>query len=131
VKSDDVVGRVKTYEAIIKGQNIPDAGVPESFKVLLKELQSLGLDVSVLNNGEEVEIKESSEYGNTDFRSVMDDDKPYKRESNRELAAGGFSTQVVNDQTQDFEEEEMSDDDGYEGDDYEEDSYDDGSEEDF
>ncbi|MCF0145332.1 MAG: DNA-directed RNA polymerase subunit beta, partial [Eubacterium sp.] len=74
VKSDDVVGRVKTYEAIIKGENIPDPGVPESFKVLLKELQSLGLDVRVLkDNGQEVKIMESVDYGNTSFRSMMED----------------------------------------------------------
>ena len=115
VKSDDVVGRVKTYESIIKGQNIPDAGVPESFKVLLKELQSLGLDVSVLKDGEEVEIKESSEYGNTDFRSIMmDDEKNSVRESKKELAAGGFATQRFNDEGElvddedEFEEEDDS-----------------------
>ena len=63
VKSDDVVGRVKTYEAIIKGENIPEPGIPESFKVLLKELQSLGLDVSVLrDDGTEVEIGENVDY---------------------------------------------------------------------
>ena len=74
VKSDDVVGRVKTYEAIIKGENIPEPGVPESFKVLLKELQALALDVRVLDaDNNEVEIKESTEYGNTDFRSIMED----------------------------------------------------------
>jgi hypothetical protein len=61
----------------------------------------------------------------------MDDDKPYKRESSKELAAGGFTTQIVNDQTQEFEDEEMPEDDGYEGDGYEDDSFDDGSEEDF
>ncbi|MGX8701477.1 DNA-directed RNA polymerase subunit beta [Caproiciproducens sp.] len=60
VKSDDVVGRVKTYEAIVKGQNIPKPGVPESFKVLIKELQSLGLDVKVLNqNNEEIDLKQN------------------------------------------------------------------------
>ncbi|MCL2372368.1 MAG: DNA-directed RNA polymerase subunit beta [Defluviitaleaceae bacterium] len=64
VKSDDIVGRVKTYEAIVKGENIPEPGVPESFKVLLKELQALSLDVKVLTaNDEEVEIKESVEEG--------------------------------------------------------------------
>ena len=58
VKSDDVVGRVKTYEAIVKGQNIPKPGVPESFKVLIKELQSLALDVKVLDsNNEEVDLQ--------------------------------------------------------------------------
>ena len=60
VKSDDVVGRVKTYEAIVKGQNIPKPGVPESFKVLIKELQSLGLDVKVLDaNNEEIDLKQN------------------------------------------------------------------------
>jgi len=61
VKSDDVVGRVKTYEAIVKGENIPEPGVPESFKVLIKELQSLGLDVKLYNDNEELEIKEHVE----------------------------------------------------------------------
>ena len=62
VKSDDTAGRVKTYEAIVKGQNIPTPGVPESFKVLIKELQSLGLDIRVLDKeNHEVHIKESSE----------------------------------------------------------------------
>ena len=68
VKSDDVIGRVKTYEAIIKGENIPEPGIPESFKVLLKELQSLGLDVRVLrDDNTEVEIMETSDMGETDF----------------------------------------------------------------
>ena len=61
VKSDDVVGRVKTYEAIVKGENIPEPGVPESFKVLIKELQSLGLDVRLYDNDKELEIKENVE----------------------------------------------------------------------
>ena len=73
VKSDDVVGRVKTYEAIIKGDNIPEPGIPESFKVLLKELQSLGLDVRVLReDNTEVEIMEASDYGETDLRSIIE-----------------------------------------------------------
>jgi DNA-directed RNA polymerase subunit beta len=68
VKSDDVVGRVKTYEAIIKGENIPEPGIPESFKVLLKELQSLALDVRVLrDDNTEVEIMETVDYGETDL----------------------------------------------------------------
>ena len=67
VKSDDVVGRVKTYEAIIKGDNIPEPGVPESFKVLLKEFQSLALDVKVLDeNASEVEIRENLDGGDVD-----------------------------------------------------------------
>ena len=62
VKSDDIVGRVKTYEKIVKGENIPSPGVPESFKVLMKELQSIGLDVRILNeNGDEVVLKELDE----------------------------------------------------------------------
>ena len=79
VKSDDVVGRVKTYEAIIKGDNIPEPGIPESFKVLLKELQSLGLDVRVLrDDNTEVEIMETIDYGDTDYRYEMEgDDKNY------------------------------------------------------
>lgn len=64
VKSDDVVGRVKTYEAIVKGENVPEPGVPESFKVLVKELQSLGLDVRLYSeNNEELELKENIEEG--------------------------------------------------------------------
>ena len=64
VKSDDVVGRVKTYEAIVKGENIPEPGVPESFKVLIKELQSLGLDIRLYSeNNEELELKEHVEEG--------------------------------------------------------------------
>ena len=83
VKSDDVVGRVKTYEAIIKGENIPEPGVPESFKVMLKELQSLGLDVRVYDeNQNEVEIMETVDYTETDFRAEMDDSKyDYNKES--------------------------------------------------
>ncbi len=79
VKSDDVVGRVKTYEAIIKGDNIPEPGIPESFKVLLKELQSLGLDVRVLReDNTEVEIMETIDYGDTDYRyEIEGDDKNY------------------------------------------------------
>jgi len=92
VKSDDVVGRVKTYEAIIKGENIPDAGIPESFKVLLKELQSLGLDVRVLrDDNTEVEIKETIDYGNTDMRSIIEGDTSYLNSEN--LAGGGYLTQ--------------------------------------
>ena len=77
-KSDDVVGRVKTYEAIIKGENIPTPGVPESFKVLLKELQSLGLDVRLLDEeGEEVEIAEDTDYGNTDINALINSDRVF------------------------------------------------------
>jgi len=75
VKSDDVVGRVKTYEAIIKGDNIPEPGIPESFKVLLKEFQSLALDVRVLkDDNTEVEIRESIDYGNEDLTPMIEGD---------------------------------------------------------
>ncbi len=93
VKSDDVVGRVKTYEAIIKGDNIPEPGIPESFKVLLKELQSLCLDVRVLReDNTEVQIMESIDYGNTDLRSVIEGDRRYN-DDNEAYGAHGFSKQ--------------------------------------
>ncbi|HBY72288.1 MAG TPA: DNA-directed RNA polymerase subunit beta, partial [Lachnospiraceae bacterium] len=75
VKSDDVTGRVKTYEAIIKGENISEPGIPESFKVLLKELQSLALDVTVLDeNGNEVKMTESIDYGDSDLTPLIEGD---------------------------------------------------------
>ena len=93
VKSDDVVGRVKTYEAIIKGDNIPEPGIPESFKVLLKELQSLGLDVKVLkDDNTEVEIMESIDYGDTDLRSVIEGDRKYNK-NEESFGSYGFSQQ--------------------------------------
>ena len=92
VKSDDVVGRVKTYEAIIKGENIPQSGVPESFKVLLRELQSLGLDVRVLrDNGEEVELKENVDDENLSMRSIIEGDRRYRDEEN--FAGAGYTRQ--------------------------------------
>ena len=99
VKSDDVVGRVKTYEAIIKGDNIPEPGIPESFKVLLKELQSLGLDVRVLrDDNTEVEIMETIDYGDTDYRYEMEgDDKNYDYDK------GSFSSMGY--QHQEFDED--------------------------
>ena len=98
VKSDDVVGRVKTYEAIIKGENIPEPGIPESFKVLLKELQSLGLDVRVLrDDNTEVKIMESVDYGNTSFRSIMEGDRYSSREDENNLGAYGFAKQEFHD----------------------------------
>ncbi len=94
VKSDDVLGRVKTYEAIIKGENIPEPGIPESFKVLLKELQSLGLDVRVLkDDGTEVEIAETVDFGDTDMRHILDDDRFYGGANEDEFKGNGFSTQ--------------------------------------
>ncbi len=93
VKSDDVVGRVKTYEAIIKGENIPEPGVPESFKVLLKELQSLALDVRVLrDDNTEVEIMENVDYGETDLRHIIEGDRKY-RDDNESFGAHGYTEQ--------------------------------------
>ncbi len=94
VKSDDVVGRVKTYEAIIKGDNIPAPGIPESFKVLLKELQSLGLDVKVLREDQtEVEIVESIDYGESDYRYEMEGEPgAYDREE-KGLGSMGYQKQ--------------------------------------
>ena len=124
VKSDDVIGRVKTYEAIIKGENIPEPGIPESFKVLLKELQSLALDVRVLkDDGSEVEIMENIDYGDTDMRHILDDDRRFAGTGNQEsFSSHGFQTQeLVDGEAQDVEEEQP------EGDDLEliEDSFDD------
>ena len=116
VKSDDVVGRVKTYEAIIKGENIPEPGIPESFKVLLKELQSLGLDVKVLkDDNTEVEIMESIDYGETDMRSIIEGDRKFRRDDGDEFQSHGFTAQeVVEDEgfvDIDQEDEEDEDDD--------------------
>ena len=94
VKSDDVVGRVKTYEAIIKGDNIPEPGVPESFKVLLKELQSLGLDVRVLRDDQtEVEIMETIDYSENEYRYELEGDSrnyDYEKDS---LGSMGYQKQ--------------------------------------
>ncbi len=95
VKSDDVVGRVKTYEAIIKGDNIPEPGVPESFKVLLKELQSLGLDVKVLkDDNTEVEIMETIDYGETDLHSIIEGDR--RRDMDESYDNMGYTRQEFN-----------------------------------
>ena len=94
VKSDDVIGRVKTYEAIIKGENIPEPGIPESFKVLLKELQSLGLDVRVLrDDNTEVEIMETSDMGETDFRSLIEGDRKYRNNDEDDFGKHGYTKQ--------------------------------------
>ena len=96
VKSDDVVGRVKTYEAIIKGENIPEPGIPESFKVLLKELQSLGLDVRVLrDDNTEVEIGENIDYSDTDLRSIIEGDRNYNQEES--FGSYGYQQQEFSD----------------------------------
>ena len=92
VKSDDLFGRVKTYEAIIKGENIPEPGIPESFKVLLKELQSLGLDVRVLDeNNEEVQIMESVDYGDTNLNHIIEGDRRYNNDE--DYGKHGYSKQ--------------------------------------
>lgn len=108
VKSDDVVGRVKTYEAIIKGDNIPEPGIPESFKVLLKELQSLGLDVRVLREDQtEVEIMETIDYGETDLHSIIEGDRRYNSE-NESYGEHGFSQQeFAGEELVDVEEDEF------------------------
>ena len=95
-KSDDVVGRVKTYEAIIKGENIPQPGIPESFKVLVKELQALALDVNVLDKDNNVvELKESIDYGETNFNAILNSDKNYSqnKEDSQSFEQAGFQTQ--------------------------------------
>ena len=98
VKSDDVVGRVKTYEAIIKGDNIPEPGIPESFKVLLKELQSLGLDVRVLRDDQtEVEIVETIDYGDTDYRYEMEGDRKNYDYEEEPLGHMGYQKQEFDD----------------------------------
>ena len=112
VKSDDVEGRVKTYEAIIKGENIPEPGIPESFKVLLKELQSLALDVRVLrDDNTEVEIMENVDYGETDLRHIIEGDRKY-RDENESFGDHGFSEkEFVGEELEDVEPEEEPDDD--------------------
>ena len=93
VKSDDVVGRVKTYEAIIKGENIPEPGIPESFKVLLKEMQSLGLDVQVQReDGTEVEMTENIDYGDTELRAMLEGDRRFNDQES--LASYGYQEQI-------------------------------------
>ena len=111
VKSDDVIGRVKTYEAIIKGENIPEPGIPESFKVLLKELQSLGLDVRVLrDDNTEVEILETVDMGETDFRSLIEGDRKY-RQDEENLGEHGYTAQEFQgEELVDVEEPEEDDD---------------------
>ena len=115
VKSDDVVGRVKTYEAIIKGDNIPEPGVPESFKVLLKELQSLGLDVRVLRDDQtEVEIMETIDYGENDYRYEIEGDSrnyDYEKDS---FGSMGYQKQEFDEDSgelvsSDEEEEDLAD----------------------
>ena len=132
VKSDDVVGRVKTYEAIIKGDNIPEPGIPESFKVLLKELQALGLDVRVLREDQtEVEIMETIDYGDIDYRYEMGDDRKYDDDYDRgSLGEMGYQAQEFDDESGELinsEDEEDDFDDVFESD-LEDEEYDGGDE---
>ena len=124
VKSDDVVGRVKTYEAIIKGENIPEPGVPESFKVLLKELQSLALDVRVLrDDNTEVKIMESVDYGETDLRHIIEGDRKY-RDENESFGDHGFTEkEFVGEELEDVEPDEEPDDSDLENLSFDDDDY--------
>ena len=124
VKSDDVVGRVKTYEAIIKGENIPEPGVPESFKVLLKELQSLALDVRVLrDDNTEVKIMESVDYGETDLRHIIEGDRKY-RDENESFGNHGFTEkEFVGEELEDVEPDEEPDDSDLENLSFDDDDY--------
>ena len=120
VKSDDIVGRVKTYEAIIKGENIPEPGIPESFKVLLKELQSLCLDVRVLrDDNTEVELTGSEDYGDTDLRSIIEGDRRYDRDQDSFESYGYQSKEFKDGELVDVEEDDYTDDGAL--DDYDED----------
>ena len=111
VKSDDVVGRVKTYEAIIKGENIPEPGVPESFKVLLKEMQSLGLDVQVLrDDGTEVEMAENIDYGDTELRAMLEGDRRFAPSEEPYAELGYQEQEFKNNELVTVDEEEAADD---------------------
>ena len=113
-KSDDVTGRVKAYEAIIKGENISEPGIPESFKVLLKELQSLALDVRVLRDDQtEVELGESVDYGDDDFNSIMQGDGGFRFDTEESLGDYVHKQQTVNNDGEfvDIEDEGGADDD--------------------
>ncbi len=110
MKSDDVVGRVKTYEAIIKGDNIPEPGIPESFKVLLKELQSLALDVRVLrDDNTEVKIMESVDYGDTNLNHIIEGDRYSDREDERFGDYGFSKKEFDGEEMVDVEEDEEED----------------------
>ena len=113
-KSDDVTGRVKAYEAIIKGENISEPGIPESFKVLLKELQSLALDVRVLRDDQtEVELGETVDYGDDDFNSIMQGDGGFRFDTEESLGDYVHKQQTVNSDGEfvDVEDEGSADDD--------------------
>ncbi len=110
VKSDDIVGRVKTYEAIVKGENIPEPGVPEGFKVLIKELQSLGLDMKLYNkDNEEIELKENIDEG-IDFNLEREQhSKEELKALDDELTSEGYE-EIENEEIDDIESDEIYDD---------------------
>ncbi len=125
VKSDDVIGRVKTYEAIIKGENIPEPGIPESFKVLLKELQSLGLDVRVLReDNTEVEIMETIDYADSEYRYELENESRNYGYEEKSLGSMGYQTQEFDEQSGEIIDSE----DSYEDDDYDDGDFDDSEE---
>lgn len=129
VKSDDVIGRVKTYEAIVKGKNVPKPGIPESFKVLIKELQSLALDVSVLDeNGEEIDLKQNFDNDDYGFSAAASDDRAFTHVNDAGTAAG-FSIEDENGEpvSEDDEDEDFAEydelDDGLDDGEYLDDEY--------
>ncbi|HJC41942.1 MAG TPA: DNA-directed RNA polymerase subunit beta, partial [Candidatus Intestinimonas pullistercoris] len=99
VKSDDVTGRVKTYEAIVKGHNVPKPGIPESFKVLVKELQALCLDIKVLDaQGEEIELRDDEEDTYQNINQIRDDDyQPYREDADAQFSAAGYTIKESSD----------------------------------
>ncbi len=117
VKSDDIVGRVKTYEAIIKGDNIPEPGIPESFKVLLKELQALALDVKVLKDDDtEVELMENVDYTDTDLHSIIEGDKRFN--DGESYSSMGFTRQEFDEDNGELVDADEEYEDADEDDDY-------------
>ena len=127
VKSDDVTGRVRTYEAIVKGHNVPAPGIRESFKVLVKELQALCLDIKVLDaQGEEIELRDDEDEGYQNINQIRDDDyKPYREDADAQFSAAGYTIKESSDDDDlsggmAGEEETDSDGDDYGDGDYEE-----------
>ena len=118
VKSDDVVGRVKTYESIVKGQNVPKPGIPESFRVLIKELQSLGLDIKVLDkNNEEIDLRQS--FDDDDDIGLTPSDPVFDEETVADGELDGYSIENENGEEDDF----FSSDDDFDGDDDDDDLF--------
>ncbi len=118
VKSDDVVGRVKTYESIVKGQNVPKPGIPESFRVLIKELQSLGLDIKVLDkNDEEIDLRQS--FDDDDDIGLTPSDPVFDEETVSDGELDGYSVENEDGEADDF----FSSDDDFDGDDDDDDLF--------